>query len=63
LRVLATDTTFAAGTATTSTDTAWHNKLSAEQKLFGPLSVTGSVSDPGTTVSSKSITAGFKTRW
>lgn len=63
LRVAPTDTTFAVGTATTSTDVNWHNKLSAEQKLFGPLSITGAVSDPGTAESSKSISAGFKTRW
>ena len=51
------------GTATTSTDANWHNKLSAEQKLFGPLTVTGSVRDPGTADSDRSITAGFKARW
>jgi hypothetical protein len=40
-----------------------HNTLSAEQKLFGPLHVTTSVSDLGEATVNKSITAGFKLHW
>ena len=61
--VLPTGTTLAAGLASTSTDPVTHNKLSAEQKLFGPLHVTTTVSDVGQPVTNKSITAGFKLNW
>lgn len=55
-------TTFSAG-ATSSGDTQWHNKLSVEQTLFGPLKLTTSVEDAGTSAPKKSITAGFKRSW
>jgi hypothetical protein len=58
-----TGTTLSAGRATSSGDPQWHNKLSAEQKVFGPLSVTTSITDPGTAASNKSISAGFKHTW
>jgi len=61
--VLATGTTFAAGLASTSIDPVTHNKLSAEQKLYGALHVTTAVTDLGQPVSNKSITAGFKLNW
>jgi hypothetical protein len=63
LKLGSTGTTLSAGTATSSDDSQWHNRLSAEQKIIGPLSVTTSVSDPGTAASNKSITAGFKHTW
>ena len=63
LKLGATGTTLSAGMATSSIDPQWHNKLSAEQKVFGLLSVTTSVSDPGTAASNKSIIAGFKHTW
>ena len=61
--VLSTGTTFAAALNSTTVDPVTHNKLSAEQKLFGPLHVTTSVSDVGQPVTNKSITAGFKLNW
>jgi len=61
--ILPTGTTLAAGLASTSTDPLTHNKLSAEQKLYGPLHVTTAVTDVGQTTSNKSITAGFKLHW
>ena len=61
--VLSTGTTLAAGLASTSIDPVTHNKLSAEQKLYGPLHVTTAVTDVGQPVSNKSITAGFKLNW
>jgi hypothetical protein len=63
LNLRSTGTTLSAGRATSSGDPQWHNKLSAEQKVFGPLSVTTSITDPGTTASNKSISAGFKHTW
>jgi hypothetical protein len=59
----ATGTTLSAGTATTSEDGEWHNRLSAEQQIVGPLTVSTSVTDPGSGSSIKSITAGFKHTW
>lgn len=61
--VLPTGTSLAAGLATASNDPVTHNKLSAEQKLLGPLSVTTSVTDVGQTTENKSISAGFKLNW
>jgi hypothetical protein len=63
LNLTPTGTTLSAGVATSNGDSQWHHKLSAEQKLYGPLSVTTSVSDPGTAASNKSIAAGFKHTW
>jgi hypothetical protein len=56
-------TTFSAGTATSATDTQWHNRLSIEQSLPGSFNITTSIEEPGTTESRKSITAGFKKVW
>jgi hypothetical protein len=56
-------TTFSAGAGSSTADTQWHNKLSVEQMLFGPLKLTTSIEDAGTTASTKSITAGFKKTW
>ena len=61
--ILPTGTTLAAGLASTSTDPVTHNRLSAEQKLYGPLHVTTAVTDVGQPFSNKSITAGFKLNW
>jgi len=56
-------TTFSAGAGSSTVDAQWHNKLSVEQMLFGPLKLTTSIEDAGTTASTKSITAGFKRTW
>ena len=61
--ILSTGTSFGAGTTSSSADSATHNKISAEQKLFDRLNVTTSVSDIGAPNSNKSITAGFKLNW
>ncbi|HVY58628.1 MAG TPA: hypothetical protein VHA77_12325 [Xanthobacteraceae bacterium] len=61
-----TGTAFGAGATVSSTDNQWHNQISAEQKLWGPLdalAVTTSVTDPGTGASSKSIGARFERKW
>ena len=56
-------TTFSAGAVSSTVDAQWHNKLSIEQTLVGPLKVTTSVEDAGRAASNKSITAGFKRVW
>ena len=61
--VAPTGTTLSAGVVSSNSDNQWHNKLSAEQQLVGPLSVTTSVTDPATAASNKSIGARFKHTW
>lgn len=58
-----TGTSLIAGQTLSTTDERWLGKFGAEQKLFGDINVTGSVSQtPGGTLS-KSISAGFKRSW
>jgi hypothetical protein len=56
-------TTLSAGGGTSNLDDQWHNKLSVEQTLFGPLKVTTSVEDAGSSANKKSVTAAFKRAW
>src|SRR3990172_7882427 len=56
-------TAFSAGMGTSSVDDQWHNKLSVEQTLIGPLKITTSIEDAGSADNKKSITAGFKKTW
>jgi len=61
--ILPTGTTFGAWMTSASNDPVTHNTFSAEQKLYGPLQVTTTVTDFGQMTSSKSVTAGFKLHW
>ena len=63
LDVKSTGTSFGAGFATASNDPVAHRTLSAEQKLYGPLHVTGTVTDLGQPSENKSISAGLKVDW
>lgn len=63
LNVLPTGTTLGAGWTNTTGDPVTHNTFSAEQKVYGALHVTTSVTDIGQPSASKSITAGFKVNW
>jgi hypothetical protein len=63
LNILATGTTLAAGASTVTGDPITHNRLSAGQKIYGPLNVTGSLYDPGQPTSNMSITAGMNVSW
>ena len=63
LNVDPSGTTFSAGAGSSTVDSQWHNKLSVEQTLVGPLKLTTSIEDAGTTTPTKSITAGFKRTW
>jgi hypothetical protein len=61
--ILPTGTTLSAGLASSTADPVTHNKFSAEQKIYGPLNVTTSVSDINQPVPNKSIGASFKYNW
>lgn len=63
LNFLATGTSFGAGSRKSSADDVWLNSLSAEQQLFGGLSITGTVSETLDGDTNKSLTAGFKRTW
>ena len=59
LNINPSGTTVSAGAGSSTTDAQWHNRLSVEQTLYGPLKLTTSVEDAGSAASKKSITAGF----
>jgi hypothetical protein len=63
LNIVPTGTTLAAASSNSSTKNLTHHTLSAEQKIYGPLNVTTSMTDPGQQTASKSVTAGFKLNW
>jgi hypothetical protein len=63
LNILPTGTTLLAGSSTATGDPVTHRRLSAAQKIYGPLSITGSVYDVGQPTSSASITAGLNFTW
>jgi hypothetical protein len=63
LNMIATGTSLAAGTSTTSDDPVTHSRFSAAQKLYGPLNVTGTVNDPGQPTNNMSLTAGMNFTW
>jgi hypothetical protein len=58
-----TGTTLSAGVSTLTGDAQWHNRISAEQRIGGPLSVTTTVTDPGGEAANKSISARFRHTW
>ena len=63
LNIAPTGTTLVAASSSSSLENLTHHTFSAEQKIYGPLQVKSSVTDPGQPTSSKSITAGFKLNW
>lgn len=58
-----TGTSLVAGQTLSTADDRWLRKFGAEQKLFGGINVTGSVSQMPDGVLNKSISAGFKRSW
>lgn len=58
-----TGTSLLAGQTHSTTDERWRGKFGAEQKLFGDINVTGSVSQTPEGLLNKSISAGFKRSW
>ena len=61
--IVPTGTSFSAGGHMSTTDEKWLRSLSAEQKLFGSMNVTGTVSETPTGDLNRSLTAGFKRNW
>lgn len=63
LGIAETGTSFIAGQTHSTTDSKWLRTIGAEQKLFGGVTVTGSVSETLAGVPNSSLTAGFKRQW
>jgi hypothetical protein len=63
LSIADTGTSFSAGQTLSTSDDRWLRKVGAEQKLFGGVSISGSISETPLGTSSKSLTAGFKQSW
>jgi hypothetical protein len=63
LSIADTGTSFTAGQSLSSTDDKWLRKVGAEQKLFGGVSISGSIGETAFGPSNKSLTAGFKQSW
>ncbi len=63
LNIAETGTSFSAGQSLSTTDDKWLRKIGAEQKIFGGVSISGSISETPFGAATKSITAGFKQSW
>lgn len=61
--VLSTGTSFSAGLARSSADPVTHNRIGAEQKIYGPLNINTAVTDVGEPTENRSIGANFKLTW
>jgi hypothetical protein len=58
-----TGTSISAGQTLSTNDDKWLRKVAAEQKLFGGVTVSGSIGETAQGATSKSISAGFKKSW
>ncbi len=56
-------TSLIAGQTLDTTDEKWLRKVGAEQKLFGGINITGTISETLQGPANKSLTAGFKHSW
>ncbi len=63
LSIADTGTSFTAGQSLSSTDDKWLRKVGAEQKLFGGVSISGSIGETSLGTTNKSFSAGFKQSW
>ena len=63
LSIADTGTSLIAGQTLSSTDDKWLRNIGAEQKLFGGVSITGSIGETAQGTSNRSLTAGFKRSW
>jgi hypothetical protein len=63
LSIADTGTSLIAGQTLSSTDDKWLRKIGAEQKLFGGVSVSGSIGETPQGTANKSFSAGFKRSW
>jgi hypothetical protein len=63
LSIADTGTSLIAGQTLSSADDKWLRRIGAEQKLFGGVSISGSIGETLYGPSNKSLTAGFKQSW
>jgi hypothetical protein len=63
LNIADTGTSFTAGQSLSSTDDRWLRRVGAEQKLFGGVSISGSIGETPLGTTNKSLSAGFKQSW
>ncbi|MDB5619607.1 hypothetical protein [Tardiphaga sp.] len=63
LSVTDSGTSFIAGQTLATTDDKWLRKVGAEQKLFGGVNISGTISETLQGPANKSLTAGFKHSW
>jgi hypothetical protein len=63
LSIADTGTSFIAGQTLSSTDDKWLRRIGAEQKLFGGVSVSGSIGETPQGAPNRSFGAGFKHSW
>lgn len=61
--LLSTNTAVSAGTKSSTLDDKLLRTFSAEQKVIGPLSITGTISETPTGVLDRALKAGFKKTW
>jgi hypothetical protein len=63
LSIADTGTSLIAGQSLSSTDDKWLRKIGAEQKLFGGVTINGSIGETALGTANRSLTAGFKRSW
>jgi hypothetical protein len=63
LSIADTGTSFIAGQSLSSTEARWLRSIGAEQKLFGGVTVNGSIGETALGTSNLSLSAGFKRSW
>jgi hypothetical protein len=63
LSIADSGTSFIAGQTLATTDDKWLRKVGAEQKLFGGVNITGTITETLQGPANKSLTAGFKHSW
>jgi hypothetical protein len=63
LSIAETGTSFMAGQTLSTADDKWLRRIGAEQKLFGDVTINGSIGETPQGATSKSVTAGFKRSW
>jgi hypothetical protein len=63
LGIAATGTSFIAGQTHSSADDKWLRRIGAEQKIFGAVTVTGSIAETPEGAANRSLSAGFKHSW
>ena len=58
-----TGTSLTAGQTLSTSDDKWLRKVGAEQKLFGGVTISGSIGETAQGTTNKSVTAGFRKSW